>query len=57
MAWSSGGALAQVGDCSWPSPSDCEGFCTFPGEELKANSSGLLVLLSYLTCGQVLAVS
>jgi hypothetical protein len=36
---------------------DCEGSCTFPGEEPKANSSGLLVLLSYLICGLVLAVS
>jgi len=36
---------------SWPSPGNCEGSCTFPGEEPKGNSSGLLVSLSYLTCG------
>ena len=57
MAWSNGGALARVGDCSWPSPSDCEGSCTFPSGEPKGNSSGLLVSLSYLTCGSVLVVS
>ena len=51
MAWSSGGALARVGDCSWPSPGDCEGSCAFPGREPKGNSSGLLMSLSYLTCG------
>ena len=32
-------------------PDDCEGSCTFPGGELKCNSSGLLVSLSYLTRG------
>ena len=57
MASSNGGALAQVGDCLWPSLSDYEGFCTFLDEELKGNSSKLLVSLSYLTCGSVLAVS
>ena len=36
---------------------DCEGSCAFPGGEPKGNSSGLLVSLSYLTCGYVLAVS
>ena len=36
---------------------DCEGICTFPGGAPKGNSSGLLVSLSYLTCGLVLAVS
>jgi hypothetical protein len=51
MAWSSRGALAQVGDCLWPSPDDCEGSCTFFDEELKDNSSKLLVSLSYLACG------
>jgi hypothetical protein len=35
----------------------CEGSCTFPGREPKGNSSGLLVSLSYLTCGKVLAMS
>jgi len=30
---------------------DCEGSCIFPGGEPKGNSSGLLVSLSYLTCG------
>ena len=49
--------MARVGDCSWPSPGDCEGSCTFPGGESKGNSSGLLVSLSYLTSGSVLAVS
>ena len=36
---------------------DCEGICTFSGEAPKGNSSGLLMSLSYLTCGLVLAVS
>jgi hypothetical protein len=36
---------------------DCEGSCTFPGGEPKSNSSGLLMSLSYLTCGVVFAVS
>ena len=36
---------------------DCEGSCAFPGGALKGNSSGLLMSLSYLTCGYVLAVS
>ena len=36
---------------------DCEGSCTFPGGVLKGNSSKLLVSLSYLTYGSVLAVS
>ena len=36
---------------------DCEGSCAFTGGEPKGNSSGLLVSLSYLTCGYVLAVS
>jgi len=57
MAWTSGGALARVGDCSWLSPGDCEVSCTFPGREPKGNSRGLLVSLSYLTCGSVLVVS
>ena len=35
----------------------CEGSCAFPGGASKDNSSGLLVSLSYLTCGLVLAVS
>ena len=30
---------------------DCEGSCAFPGGALKGNSSGLLVSLSYLSCG------
>ena len=46
MAWSSGGALARVGDCLWPSLGDCEGSCTFPGGEPKGNSSKVLVSLS-----------
>ena len=37
MAWSSGGALARVGDCSWPSPGDCDGFYAFLGGEPRAN--------------------
>ena len=36
---------------------DCEGSCAFPSGEPKGNSSGLLMSLSYLTCGSVLAVS
>ena len=36
MAWSSGGGLARVGDCSWPSPDNCEGFHAYPDEEPKA---------------------
>ena len=36
---------------------DCEGSCAFPDGEPKGNSSGLLVSLSDLTCGLVLAVS
>ena len=56
-AWCSGGGLARVGDCSWPSPDDCEGSCTFTSEAPKGNSSKLLVSLSYLACGQVLVVS
>jgi hypothetical protein len=35
----------------WPSPSDCEGSCAFLGGASKGNSSGLLMSLSYLTCG------
>jgi len=57
MAWSSGGALARVCDCLWPSLGVCEGFCTFNGGEPKGNSSKVLMSLSYLTCGLVLAVS
>ena len=38
--------MARVGDCSWPSPGDCEGSCTFPGGEPKGNSSKVLVSLS-----------
>ena len=30
---------------------DCEGSCAFPGGDPKGNSSGLLMSLSYLTCG------
>jgi len=37
MPWSSGGALTQVGDCSWPSLGDCEGFCAYLGGEPKEN--------------------
>ena len=37
--------------------SDCKGSCTFPGGVPKGNSSKLLMSLSYLTCGMVLAVS
>ena len=51
QARSSGGGLARVGDCSWPSLGDCEGSCTFPNAALNGNSSGLLMSLSYLTCG------
>ena len=51
MAWSSEGELAHVGDCSWPSPDDCEGACIFPDGEPKVNSSKVSVSLSYLTCG------
>ena len=36
---------------------DCEGSCTFPGGVPKGNSNKLLVSLSYLSCGSVLAVS
>ena len=54
MAWSSGGASARVGDCSWPPPGDCEGSCIFRDGESKGNSSKLLVSLSYLTCGRFL---
>ena len=36
---------------------DYEGSCTFPGRAPKGNSCKLLVSLSYLTCGSVLAVS
>ena len=36
---------------------DYKGSCTFPGGVPKGNSSKLLVSLSYLTCGSVLAVS
>ena len=57
MDWSSRGGLARVRDCSWPSSGDCEGSCAFPGGAPKGNSSGLLVSLSYLTCGLVLAAS
>ena len=57
MALSNRGPLARVGDCSWPSPGDCEGSCTFTDGEPKGNSSELLVSLSYLTCGSVLVVS
>ena len=39
------------------SSGDYEGSCTFPGRESNGNSSGLLVSLSYHTCGYVLAVS
>ena len=51
MTWSSEGALALVGDCSWPSSDDCEGFLCLPRWSAKGNSSGLHVSLSYLTCG------
>ena len=30
---------------------DCEGSCAFPDGAMKGNFSGLLVSLSYLTCG------
>jgi hypothetical protein len=49
--------VARVGDCSWPSPDDCEGFLYLPRWSAKGKSSGLRVSLSYLTCGSVLAVS
>jgi len=31
----SGGALAQVGDCLWPSLGDCEGFVPTPAESRR----------------------
>ena len=34
-AWSSGGGLAQVGDCSWPSPGDCERFVPTSAESQR----------------------
>jgi hypothetical protein len=49
--------VARVDDCSWPPLGDCEGFLCLPQRSAKCNSSGLLVSLSYLTCGKVLAVS
>ena len=55
MAWSSGGASSGVGDCSWPSSVIMRGSYTFPGGAPKGNSSGLLVSLSYLTCGSLAA--
>jgi len=45
------GALARVGDCSWLSLDDCEGFLCLLRWSSKGNFSKLLVLLSYLTCG------
>jgi hypothetical protein len=50
----------SFGMCGWffmASSDDCDGSCTFPGEALKGNSSGLLVSLSYHTFGLVLMVS
>jgi hypothetical protein len=35
----------------------CEGSCTYPDEAQQGSSSKLLMSLSYLTCGLVLAVS
>jgi hypothetical protein len=35
----------------------CDGYCTFLGEAPQGSSSKLLMSLSYLTCGSVLAVS
>jgi hypothetical protein len=49
--------LCKSCDCSWPPPGDCEGFLCLPRQSAKGNSSGLLMSLSYLTCGLVLAVS
>jgi hypothetical protein len=46
--------VTRVGDYSWPSPGDCEGFLCLPRRSAKGNSSGLLMSLSYLTCGLVL---
>jgi hypothetical protein len=35
MAWSSGGALARVGDCSWPAPVIVRGLVPSPTESQK----------------------
>ena len=50
MAWSRGGALACVRDCSWPALVIVRGLVPSLIEP-KDNSSGLLMSLSYLTCG------
>jgi hypothetical protein len=49
--------VVRVDDCSWPPPGDYEGFLCLFRWSTNGNSSGLLVSLSYLTCGLVLAVS
>jgi hypothetical protein len=43
--------MARVSDCSWLPPGDCKGFLCLPQRSAKDNSSGLLMSLSYLTCG------
>ena len=35
MAWSSGGASAWVGDCSWPAPVIVRGLAPFPAKSLN----------------------
>ena len=51
MAWSSGGVLAKVGDCSWPPPDDLYGVLVpSPWEITKGNSSGLLVACGSSSC-------
>ena len=35
MAWSSGGALARVGDCSWPAPAIVRGLAPSPAMSRK----------------------
>ena len=35
MAWCSGGGLARIGDCSWPSPMIVRGFVPSPMEHRK----------------------
>ena len=49
-----GGSLSRVSDCLWLWSVACEGFLTFPRQRAKRYSIGLLVSLSYLTCGRFL---
>jgi hypothetical protein len=51
MAWSSGGVLARVGDCSGPPPGDLRGaLVPFPWNIMKGNSSGLLIACGSPSC-------